>query len=203
MDNIEIFVRFSHLVRNVYDKEDYKSLNEAFDKDPETTARWMYSKLVSSGRLHDIPDDDDDDNDDDKYGNCKHTRKIKHGLFHRCEDCDYHFCYDDRKYSHPDQYENCDHPVIDDVLGELTCYRCGLRFGTVFSKCEHRRKKRFFDYSNFYCCADCEYHFVDGDPKFRHPSQYENCDHTDQRMIITNLPVYVVVSDLPDPLLHR
>ena len=118
---------------------------------------------------------------------CKHTRKEKYGDFHRCADCKYHFCFDDTKYSHPDQYKDCEHPVKYDIFGDLTCLRCGLRFTSIFSTCEHRRKKRFFDYSDFYCCADCEYHFVDGDPKWRHPSQYENCEHTDQRMVDNQL----------------
>ena len=116
--------------------------------------------------------------DPDGFMNCKHTRKEEYGEFHRCADCRYHFCNDDLKYSHPDQYKNCEHLRKDDVFGKLTCFRCGLRFGTVFSTCEHRRKKRFFDYSDFYCCADCGYHFVDGNPKFRHPSQYEDCEHS-------------------------
>ena len=53
----------------------------------------------------------------------------------------------------------------------------------MFSECEHRRKERFFDYSDFYCCADCGYHFVDGDPKYRHPSQYEDCKHSHKEKI--------------------
>ena len=118
---------------------------------------------------------------------CNHTRKEKYGVFHRCADCKYHFCYDDEKYSHPDQYKDCEHLVKDDIFSKLTCLRCGLRFGSIFSTCEHRRKKRFFDYSDFYCCADCEYHFVNGDPKYRHPNQYENCEHTDQRMVDNQL----------------
>ena len=118
---------------------------------------------------------------------CKHIRKEKYGVFHRCADCKYHFCYDETKYSHPDQYKDCEHLVKDDIFGDLTCFRCGLRFTSIFSTCEHHRKKRFFDYSDFYCCADCEYHFVDGDPKYRHPSQYENCEHTDQRMVDNQL----------------
>ena len=36
-------------------------------------------------------------------------------------------------------------------------------------------------------CDDCDYHFVDGDPKYRHPSQYENCEHADQRMVDNQL----------------
>ena len=119
--------------------------------------------------------------------NCNHTRKEEYGSFHRCADCKYHFCYDEEKYSHLDQYKDCKHLVKDDIFGKLTCFRCGLRFSSIFSTCEHRRKKRFFDYSDFYCCADCEYHFVDGDPKYRHPSQYENCKHTDQRMVDNQL----------------
>ena len=118
---------------------------------------------------------------------CNHTRKEKYGDFHRCADCKYHFCFDETKYSHPDQYKDCKHLVKDDIFGDLTCLRCGLRFTSIFSTCEHRRKKRFFDYSDFYCCADCEYHLVDGDPKYRHPSQYENCNHTDQRMVDNQL----------------
>ena len=121
--------------------------------------------------------------DPKNFINCNHTRKEEYGKFHRCADCKYHFCYDDKKYSHPDQYKDCKHIRKDDIFGEIACFRCGLRFDSIFSTCEHRRKKRFFDYSDFYCCADCEYHFVDGDPKFRHPGQYENCNHTDQRMI--------------------
>ena len=183
--NDEIFTRFSHLVRNVYDKEDYKSLNEAFDKDPETTTRWMYSKILSIGNPCDMPPIPE--NDDDEFSNCNHTRKMKCGDFHICEDCNYHFCYDDQKYSHPDQYKDCKHLVKGDIFGCLTCFRCGFRLTSIFSTCEHRRKKRFHDYSDFYCCADCEYHFVDGDPKLKHPSQYENCEHTDQRMVDNQL----------------
>ena len=118
---------------------------------------------------------------------CKHNRKEKYGIFNRCADCKYHFCYDDTKYSHPNQYKDCKHPEKGDIFGDLTCLRCGLRFTKIFSTCEHRRKKRFFDYSDFYCCADCDYHFVDGDPKYRHPNQYENCEHTDQRMVDNQL----------------
>lgn len=118
---------------------------------------------------------------------CKHNRKKKYGIFHRCADCRYHFCYDDTKYSHPNQYKDCGHLEKGDIFGDLTCLRCGLRFTKIFSTCEHRRKKRFFDYSDFYCCADCDFHFVDGDPKYRHPSQYENCEHTDQRMVDNQL----------------
>ena len=118
---------------------------------------------------------------------CKHNRKKKYGIFHRCADCRYHFCYDDTKYSHPNQYKDCEHLEKGDIFGDLTCLRCGLRFTKIFSTCEHRRKKRFFDYSDFYCCADCDYHFVDGDPKYRHPNQYENCEHTDQRMVDNQL----------------
>ena len=121
--------------------------------------------------------------DPDNFIGCKHTRKEEYGFLHRCADCRYHFCYGDKKYSHPDQYKDCEHTNKDDIFGEIACLRCGLRFGSIFSTCKHRRKKRFFDYSDFYCCADCEYHFVDGDPKFRHPSQYENCEHVDQRMV--------------------
>ena len=121
--------------------------------------------------------------DPKNFMNCKHTHKEKYGHFHRCADCKYHFCYDDQKYSHPDQYKDCKHSVKDDLFGELTCFRCGLRFGRVFSECEHRRKERFFDYSDFYCCADCGYHFVDGDPKYRHPNQYEDCEHSHKEKI--------------------
>ena len=115
------------------------------------------------------------------------NRKEKYGIFHRCADCKYHFCYDDTKYSHPNQYRDCNHLEKGDIFGDLTCLRYGLRFTKIFSTCEHRRKKRFFDYSDFYCCADCGYHFVDGDPKYRHPNQYENCEHTDQRMVCNQL----------------
>ena len=72
---------------------------------------------------------------------CNHIRKEKYGVFHRCADCRYHFCYDDKKYSYPDQYKDCNHHVKDDIFGKLTCLRCGLQFGTIFSTCEHRRKK--------------------------------------------------------------
>ena len=78
---------------------------------------------------------------------CKHIRKEEYGVFHRCADCRYHFCYDETKYSHPDQYKDCEHSVKDDIFGDLTCFRCGLRFTSIFSTCEHRRKKRFFDYT--------------------------------------------------------
>ena len=190
MNNTEIFVRYLSEVRSVFDEEEYKSFvkeaNRAYDKDTKSTAQWMLGNLRLLAKHNPHPHIIDD-NDDDNYSNCKHTHKVEYGEFHICDDCNYHFCYGDQKYSHPDQYKNCEHPVIDDVLGELTCHRCGLRFGTVFSKCEHRRKKRFFDCSDFYCCADCEYHFVDGDPKLRHPSQYENCKHSDQRMIDNQL----------------
>ena len=118
---------------------------------------------------------------------CKHNRKERYGIFHRCADCKYHFCYNETKYSHPNQYKDCEHLVKGDIFGDLTCLQCGLRFTSISSTCEHRRKKRFFDYSDFYCCADCDYHFVDGDPKYRHPSQYENCEHTDQRMVDNQL----------------
>ena len=39
------------------------------------------------------------------------------------------------------------------------------------------------DYSDFYCCADCEYHFVDGDPKKRNPKQYLDCDHLRKEIV--------------------
>ena len=41
-----------------------------------------------------------------QFINCSHTRKEKYGIFHRCADCKYHFCYDETKYSHPDQYKD-------------------------------------------------------------------------------------------------
>ena len=69
---------------------------------------------------------------------CKHNRKEKYGIFHRCADCKYHFCFDDTKYSHPNQYKDCNHLEKDDIFGDLTCLRCGLRFTKIFSTCEHR-----------------------------------------------------------------
>ena len=39
------------------------------------------------------------------------------------------------------------------------------------------------DYSDFYCCADCEYHFVDGDSKKRNPKQYLDCDHFHKEIV--------------------
>lgn len=59
------------------------------------------------------------------FGNCNHTRKEKKiGDLYRCADCGYHFCYDDQKYAHPDQYKDCEHLDKDDVFGKLTCLRC-------------------------------------------------------------------------------
>ena len=34
------------------------------------------------------------------------------------------------------------------------------------------------DYLDFYYCAVCEFHFVDGDPKYINPKQYEDCSHS-------------------------
>ena len=55
------------------------------------------------------------------------------------------------------------------------CGDCGLQFKSPHAKCEHRRKKRVMD---FYCCADSEFRFVDGDPKSINPKQYEDYDHS-------------------------
>ena len=71
--------------------------------------------------------------DPKNFINYNHTRKEEYG----------EFCYDDKKYSHPDRYKDCEHIRKDDIFGEIACFRCGLRFGSIFSTCEHRRKKRF------------------------------------------------------------
>ena len=34
------------------------------------------------------------------------------------------------------------------------------------------------DYSDFYCCADCGFHFVDGNPNYINPKQYEDGNHS-------------------------
>ena len=39
------------------------------------------------------------------------------------------------------------------------------------------------DYSDFYCCADCNYHFGDGDLKKRNPKQYLDCDHLHKEIV--------------------
>ena len=36
---------------------------------------------------------------------------------------------------------------------------------------------------DFYCCADCEYHFVDGGPKKQNPNQYLDCDHLHKEIV--------------------
>lgn len=167
-------------------ENEFEGLNYYFRKKNEQIRKMNKNKLEDYHKrfinfLEDWYKKPDKLEDYEFYGNCKHTRKEKSGDFHRCADCGYHFCCDVQKYSHPDQYKDCEHPVKDDIFEELTCLRCGLRFG--FSECEHRRKKRFFDYSDFYCCVDCEYHFVDGDPKYRHPNQYEDCEHSHKEKI--------------------
>lgn len=39
------------------------------------------------------------------------------------------------------------------------------------------------DYSDFYCCADCGFHFVDGNPKYIHSNQYKDCNHLHKEKI--------------------
>ena len=105
----------------------------------------------------------------------RYESEVKSGLFSKCNhlekkggvclNCGYNLCYGEKKYIHPDQFKNCNHPLKLEHNHELICYYCGLRFNHGFSNCEHRRKKRFMDYSDFYCCADCGYQFVDGDQK--------------------------------------
>ena len=51
------------------------------------------------------------------FKNCNHVHKDKAVEFHRCADCGYHFAYDNLKYSHPDQYKDCEHSVKGDVFG--------------------------------------------------------------------------------------
>ena len=112
---------------------------------------------------------------------CDHRRKKRFGkskFIYCCADCGYHFVNGDSNYSHPNQYKGCRHLHKERINDQLTCLRCGLMFDNVLcGVCEHRHKKRFFDYSNFYCCVDCEYHFVDGDPNYSHPNQYKGCNH--------------------------
>ena len=111
---------------------------------------------------------------DELFSNCTHTEK-EDGV---CSSCGYDLRCGDKKYIHPDQYKNCDHPFKFETPEGLACFDCDLQFNIVYSKCEHCRKKRFMGYSDFYCCADCEFHFVDGDPKYINPKQYEDCSHS-------------------------
>ena len=123
----------------------------------------------------------------------RYESEVKSGLFSKCNhfekkggvclNCGYKLCYGEKKYIHPDQFKNCNHPLKLEHNHELICYHCGPWFNHEFSNCDHRRKKRFMDYSDFYCCADCGYHFVDGDPKKRNPKQYLDCDHLHKEIV--------------------